>query len=57
VAEEKVELAQLLWPVLLAKCEAEYATDRIETPVLKLALEVRRLVGEVGGIFALKGQS
>lgn len=55
VAEEKVELAKLLWPVLLAKCEAEYAADNVETPVLKLALEVRRLVGEVGGIFALKG--
>ncbi|MFC9158307.1 hypothetical protein ACFTT0_25370 [Streptomyces bauhiniae] len=57
VAEDTVELAKLLWPVLLAKCEAEYAADSIETPVLKLALEVRRLVGEVGGIFALKGQA
>ncbi|MFF8781754.1 hypothetical protein ACF07W_31180 [Streptomyces sp. NPDC015140] len=56
VAEDKVELAKLLWPVLLAKCEAEYVSDSVETPVLKLALEVRRLVGEVGGIFALKGQ-
>ncbi len=57
VAEDKVELAKLLWPVLLAKCEAEYVADSVETPVLKLALEVRRLVGEVGGIFALKGQA
>ncbi|MFV0127799.1 hypothetical protein ACLGI4_08805 [Streptomyces sp. HMX112] len=55
VTEDKVELARLLWPVLLAKCEAEYVSDRVETPVLKLALEVHRLVGEVSGIFALKG--
>ncbi|MFG1805758.1 hypothetical protein [Streptomyces sp. NPDC049040] len=55
VAEAKVELARLLWPVLLAKCEAEFAEDRVMTPVLALALEVRRLVGEVSGIFALKG--
>lgn len=55
VNEEKVELARLLWPVLLAKCEAEYVSDQVETPVLKLALEVRRLVAEVSGIFALAG--
>ncbi|WP_130333823.1 hypothetical protein [Streptomyces sp. BK022] len=56
VTEEKVELARLLWPILLEKCETEYVSDQVETPVLKLALEVRRLVGEIGGIFALAGR-
>jgi hypothetical protein len=55
VRDEKVKLAQLLWPTLLAKCEAEYVADKVETPVLKVAIEVRDLVARLTGIFALMG--
>ncbi|MET7575283.1 hypothetical protein ABZT04_43555 [Streptomyces sp. NPDC005492] len=40
---EKVELAHALWPVLLAKCEAELAAGTPTTPVLKVVLEARNL--------------
>lgn len=53
--EDKVEMAKLLLPVLLAKCEAEYIADDVQTPVLKVALEVRQLVGQWSGVFALRG--
>lgn len=55
VREDKVGLAKLLWPVLRAKCEAEYVSDNVKTPVLKLVLEVRQLVDRLTGIFALDG--
>ncbi|MBT2212438.1 hypothetical protein [Actinomadura sp. NEAU-AAG7] len=55
VREQKTKLAEILWPVLLAKCEAEYVADRIETPVLNLVVEVRKLVAQMTGVFALKG--
>lgn len=55
VKEDKVRLAKLLWPVLLAKCDGEYANDDIQTPILELVLEVRRLVHRLTGVFALGG--
>jgi hypothetical protein len=55
VHEDKVELAKLLLPVLLSKCEAEYIADEVQTPVLKVVLEVRQLVGRLSGILALRG--
>lgn len=55
VKEDKVELARLLWPTLRARCEAEYSTDHIQTPVLKLVLEVRELIAKLSGVFALHG--
>ncbi|MCC8245068.1 hypothetical protein [Saccharothrix luteola] len=55
VKEDKVGLAQFLWPVLLSKCDAEYANDNIQTPILELVLEVRRLVHRLTGVFALNG--
>jgi hypothetical protein len=45
----KVELAEALWPVLLAKCERELAADTIETPVLKVILEAQRLASLLSG--------
>jgi hypothetical protein len=41
---DKKDLAELLWPTLLAKCEQEVATDEIVTPVLKVVLKVNELV-------------
>jgi hypothetical protein len=41
----KKTLAEALWPVLLAKVEHELAADAAETPVPKVMLEARRLVG------------
>ncbi|MFC7482926.1 hypothetical protein ACFQX7_27100 [Luedemannella flava] len=55
VKDDKVELASLLWPTLLTKCEAEYASATIDTPVLKIALEVRELAAKLTGVFALVG--
>jgi hypothetical protein len=45
----------LLWPVLRTKSEAEYVSGDITTPVLQLVLDVRQLVAEVSGVFALAG--
>jgi hypothetical protein len=53
VAEDKVRLAELLWPVLREKCERELAEGREDTPVLKLVLEVRELANRLSGLFAL----
>lgn len=50
---EKVELAHALWPVLLAKCEAELAAGTPTTPVLKIALKARDLAARFTGVFAL----
>jgi hypothetical protein len=41
---KKPDLAEAMWPVLLAKCERELANDTPKTPVLKVALDVQRLV-------------
>jgi hypothetical protein len=41
---DKVPLAKLLWPVLLAKCERELETGNVETPILKVMLRVEELV-------------
>ncbi|MGH7929377.1 MAG: hypothetical protein ACREQV_16430 [Candidatus Binatia bacterium] len=46
---KKPELAEILWPALLAKCERELETDVIETPILKVILEVQRLAGLLSG--------
>jgi hypothetical protein len=43
----KKRLAEALWPVLLSKVEHELAADTIETPVLKVILEVQRLVARL----------
>jgi hypothetical protein len=55
VKEDKVQLATLLWPVLRAKCEAEYVAGNVQTPVLKLVLDVRDLAAKLTGIFGLVG--
>ncbi|MEW2538676.1 hypothetical protein [Micromonospora chalcea] len=54
IKEQKVLLAKLLWPNLLTKCEAEYSADNVETPILRILLEVRRIIGQVSGASALK---
>jgi hypothetical protein len=41
----KPALAEALWATLLAKCERELESDVIETPIVKVMLEVQRLVG------------
>jgi hypothetical protein len=41
---DKKDLAELLWPTLLAKCEQELAADEIVTPILKVVLKVNELV-------------
>ncbi|MER7929650.1 hypothetical protein ABTY96_42030 [Streptomyces sp. NPDC096057] len=51
---EKVELAHALWPVLLAKCEAELVAGTPTTPVLKVVLEARDLAARFTGVFALE---
>lgn len=45
----KPALAKALWPTLLAKCERELEADVIETPILKVILEVQRLTGLLSG--------
>jgi hypothetical protein len=55
VRENKPELAKLLWPVLRAKCEVEAASGTITMPVLKVVLDVVRLVDKMSGVFALVG--
>ncbi|MGY5115966.1 hypothetical protein ACWC2H_08880 [Streptomyces sp. 900105755] len=49
LGDPKVELAELLWPVLLAKCEQELTEGTIITPVLKVVQEVRELVARLSG--------
>ena len=44
---DKVPLAKVLWPVLLAKCEHEMETGKIETPILKVMLRVDELVARL----------
>ena len=41
----KPALAEVLWPTLLAKCERELVAGTTETPALRVALDVERLVG------------
>jgi hypothetical protein len=54
VPNDKVELAKLLWPVLVEKCERELEQDDVRTPVLKVVLRARELVGQLsGGGYAL----
>ncbi|MES9541884.1 hypothetical protein [Actinomadura sp. NPDC000600] len=55
VREDKVRLAQILWPVLREKCERELSERREETPVLRLVLEVYQLQARMAGLFALAG--
>jgi hypothetical protein len=47
-------LADILWPVLQAKCERELAAGRVETPALRIAMEVRQLVGRLSCAFGLE---
>jgi hypothetical protein len=49
VREDKIRLAGLLWPVLLAKTEAELAADAVVTPVVALVLDVRQKVAMLSG--------
>lgn len=54
----KPALAEALWPTLLAKCERELECDVIETPILKVILEVQRLAGLLsGGSYVLPAAS
>jgi hypothetical protein len=46
---KKPEMAGVLWPTLLAKCEQELEADAISTPALQVALDVERLVGLLSG--------
>ncbi|WP_280664376.1 MULTISPECIES: hypothetical protein [unclassified Kitasatospora] len=55
LGDPKVELAQLLWPVLLAKCERQLADGEIITPVLEVIQEVREVVTRLSASgYALK---
>jgi hypothetical protein len=53
IREDKVGLARLIWPTLLANCEAEMAKGTASTPVLALVQDVRSLVAKLNGVFAL----
>jgi hypothetical protein len=44
---KKPDLAEVMWPTLLAKSERELANDAPEAPVLKVVLEVRQLVAQL----------
>jgi hypothetical protein len=46
---KKPDLAEAMWPALLTKCERELANDTPDTPVLKVALDVQRLVAQLSG--------
>jgi hypothetical protein len=53
--EDKPRLARLLWPTLLAKCEAEVAANTIQTPILQLVIDIRDKIAMLsGGGYALK---
>jgi len=54
VRDDKRALADLLWPVLLAKCETELANNCVTTPVLQLLVDARALVARLAGIRALE---
>ncbi|MBF9071907.1 hypothetical protein [Streptacidiphilus fuscans] len=51
--EDKVRLAELLWPVLRDKCQRELSANAAGTPVLKIALEALDLANRFTGVFAL----
>jgi hypothetical protein len=54
IRNDKVELAKLLWPVLVAKCEREMEQDDVRTPVLNVVLHANRLVSQLSsGGYAL----
>lgn len=44
IRENKIELAELLWPGLMKKYEEQLAADEVKTPVLRMVEEVRKLV-------------
>jgi hypothetical protein len=48
---EKLKLADLLWPILRERCHRELEAGISETPVLRVAMDVRHLVDELTGIF------
>jgi hypothetical protein len=52
--KDKVALADILWPVLRAKCERELAAGAVATPVLRVVMDVRQLVAKLSGVFALE---
>lgn len=52
--KNKVALADILWPVLHAKCERELAAGTVTTPVLRIVMEVHRLVTRLSGVYAVK---
>ncbi|WP_329460882.1 hypothetical protein [Streptomyces sp. NBC_01431] len=55
LGDPKVQLAELLWPVLLAKCEQELADGTVLTPVLRVVQEVCDVVARLSsGGYALK---
>ncbi|MFC5107621.1 hypothetical protein [Kibdelosporangium philippinense] len=53
IREDKVELAELLWPALFVKCQAEIGVNEPKTPVLKVVLEVEGVASKVAGVRAL----
>ncbi|MGW4591716.1 hypothetical protein ACWEKJ_30735 [Amycolatopsis thermoflava] len=57
IREDKGELARLLWPVLRDKCESEFVSGTVRTPVLELVLEVKEMVAHLTGTFAIGGDA
>lgn len=55
IGVRKVALAEVLWPVLLGKCQRQWLSGRIETPALKLVIEIRDVVASLSsGAYALE---
>lgn len=53
--EEKVKLAEILWPALLAKVEDQVAWDEPTLPILRVINDVRTRVGLLlGGSYSLR---
>jgi hypothetical protein len=52
--KDKLELADILWPALRAKCDQELAADNLTTPVLRIVMNVHQQVANLSGVFALQ---
>ncbi len=49
LGSQKVRLAELLWPSLRCKFDAQWRSGDIETPVLKVLSDVASCVERLGG--------
>jgi hypothetical protein len=55
VKDDKMTLADLLWPTLINKCEDECLSGEVKTPVLKIIVEAAELCARLTGTSGLGG--